>query len=99
MPTFPAVFLILVLLAFVGANPLQPHGLTVSIAGPTAVATIADLELTAHVTNTGPQSVKILKYSTILDDLPTRSFAVSKDNMDVEFLSIKACEISWVMAV
>jgi deuterolysin len=99
MPTFPAVFLILVLLAFVSANPLQPHGLTVSIAGPTAVTTIADLELTAHVTNTGPQSVKILKYSTILDDLPTRSFAVSKDNMDVEFLSIKTCEISWVMAV
>ncbi|KAJ7339751.1 hypothetical protein DFH08DRAFT_704786 [Mycena albidolilacea] len=94
MPTAPAVLLFLGLLAFVGANPLQPHGLTVSIAGPTAVTTIADLELTAHVTNTGPQSIKILKYSTVLDDLPTRSFAVTKDNTDVEFLGIKASAIS-----
>ncbi|KAF9030873.1 zincin [Hymenopellis radicata] len=53
------------------------------------VASIGDLTFTAAITNTNSEAVKILKYGTILDNLPTRSFTVSKDGADVAFTGAK----------
>ncbi|KAK0441463.1 Metalloprotease [Desarmillaria tabescens] len=66
-------------------------GLTVSLSGPASdVTSIDDLKFTATVANTGSESVKILKYGTILDDmLPTQSFTVTKDGDTVNFTGIK----------
>ncbi|KAK7037425.1 hypothetical protein VNI00_011176 [Paramarasmius palmivorus] len=66
------------------------HGLSVKVSGPsTSVASIDDLKFTAEVTNTGAEAVKVLKYNTVLDNLPTRSFAVTKDGAAVPFTGIK----------
>ncbi|KAI0337151.1 Metalloprotease [Trametopsis cervina] len=64
--------------------------LEVSLSAPSSVVSIDDIKVTAAVTNTGSEAVKVLKYGTILDGhLPTRSFAVSKDGADVGFTGIK----------
>ena len=50
----------------------------------------SDIKVTAAVTNTGSEALKILKYGTILDgDLPTRSFTISKDGVEADFTGIK----------
>lgn len=65
-------------------------GLTVKVSGPaSSVNSIDDLSFTASVTNTGAEDVKILKYGTVLDSLPTRSFTVTKDGADVDFTGIQ----------
>lgn len=66
-------------------------GLTVQLSGPPkTVSSIDNLKFTATVKNTGAESVKILKYATILDDkLPTRSFTVKKDGTTVPFIGVK----------
>ncbi|KAK0196240.1 Metalloprotease [Armillaria mellea] len=66
-------------------------GLSVSLSGPASnVTSIDDLKFTATVTNTGSESVKILKYGTILDDsLPTQSFTVTNGGETVNFTGIK----------
>jgi deuterolysin len=65
-------------------------GLSVKVSGPSAsVASIDDLKFTAEVTNTGAEAVKVLKYNTVLDNLPTRSFTVTKDGAAVPFTGIK----------
>ncbi|KIY66958.1 zincin [Cylindrobasidium torrendii FP15055 ss-10] len=51
---------------------------------------VSGLKVTAAVTNNNSEDVKILKYGTVLDNLPTRSFAVTKDGKDVAFSGIKA---------
>ncbi|KAK7042057.1 Deuterolysin metalloprotease family-domain-containing protein [Favolaschia claudopus] len=51
---------------------------------------VTDLILTATVSNNGAESIKVLKYGTILDgDLPTRSFTVTRDDKEVDFTGIK----------
>ncbi|KAG6879640.1 hypothetical protein C0992_000275 [Termitomyces sp. T32_za158] len=67
------------------------EGLTVELQGPAAtVNSVDDLILTATVTNGGAESVKLLRYGTILDtQLPTKSFKVTKDGQDVAFTGIK----------
>uniref|UniRef100_A0A0W0FLS9 Methionine aminopeptidase n=1 Tax=Moniliophthora roreri TaxID=221103 RepID=A0A0W0FLS9_MONRR len=65
-------------------------GLSVKVTGPSSsVGSIEDLKFTAEVTNTGAEAVKVLKYNTILDNLPTRSFTVKKDGEVVPFTGIK----------
>lgn len=72
------------------ANPLRRFsGLTVEVTGPESVASVADLTFTAAITNTGSEDVKVLKYGTILDSLPTRSFTVTKDGANVAFTGVK----------
>ncbi|KAK0201344.1 Metalloprotease [Desarmillaria ectypa] len=74
------------------ASPYQRSaGLSVSLSGPTTnVTSVYELKFTAKVTNAGAESVKILKYGTILDDiLPTRSFTVTKNGETVPFTGIK----------
>ncbi|KAK0438730.1 uncharacterized protein EV420DRAFT_1486610 [Desarmillaria tabescens] len=66
-------------------------GLTISLSGPvTNVTTVDDLKFIATVANTGSESVKILKYGKIVDNiLPIRSFTVTKDGETVPFTGIK----------
>lgn len=84
-------------LSFAGlvlASPFKRFdGITVEVAGPsTAVSSIDDLTISATVTNTGSEAVKILKYGTVLDDkLPTKSFVVTKDGEPVSFTGVKVC--------
>ncbi|KAI0773567.1 Metalloprotease [Fomes fomentarius] len=64
--------------------------LEVSLTAPAEVHSIDDIKLTAAVTNTGSEAVKVLKYGTVLDNqFPTRSFAVSKDGIAANFTGIK----------
>ncbi|KAK0230165.1 Metalloprotease [Armillaria fumosa] len=65
--------------------------LVVELSGPSGSVDSADLVLTASVTNTGSQDVKVLKYGTILDALPTRSFVVTNDDTqsEVPFTGVK----------
>jgi deuterolysin len=56
-----------------------------------SVSSIKDLVFTAKVTNTGTSDVKVLKYNTVLDSSPTKSFGVQKDGQDVKFNGIKVC--------
>ncbi|KAF9266077.1 zincin [Marasmius fiardii PR-910] len=67
-------------------------GMTVKVTGPTAgsVDSVDQLKFTAEITNTGAEAVKVLKYGTILDSLPTRSFTVTtKDGKAVPFIGAK----------
>ncbi|KAH9887669.1 Metalloprotease [Cubamyces lactineus] len=64
--------------------------LEVSLTAPTDVHSIDDIKVTAAVTNTGSEALKVIKYGTVLDsDLPTRSFKVSKDGVAADFTGIK----------
>ncbi|KAK0491609.1 Metalloprotease [Armillaria novae-zelandiae] len=65
--------------------------LAVELSGPSSSVNSADLVITASVTNTGSQDVKVLKYGTVLDDLPTRSFVVTNDDTrsEVPFTGVK----------
>ena len=91
------MFSSLALLAFVSTAFAVPtfrraEGLAVVVNPPAAtVSSIEDLVFTAEVTNTGPSAVKVLKYATILDELPTRSFEVTKDGASVPFVGVKVC--------
>uniref|UniRef100_A0A0W0FW62 Neutral protease 2 n=1 Tax=Moniliophthora roreri TaxID=221103 RepID=A0A0W0FW62_MONRR len=61
------------------ANPVKrADGLSVKVTGPSS-----------KLTNNGPEAVKVLKYGTVLDSLPTRSFTVSKDGTPVNFSGVK----------
>ncbi|TFK43984.1 Deuterolysin metalloprotease family-domain-containing protein [Crucibulum laeve] len=85
----------IVALGFAAAALATPYkrfnGLTVDVVGPAgSVSSIDDLKFTATVKNTGAETVKILKYGTILDEkLPTKSFIVTKDGAAVPFTGIK----------
>lgn len=59
-------------------------------AAPTSVHSIGEITVVASVTNTGSEDVKVLKYGTVLDgDLPTRSFVVSKDGAEADFVGVR----------
>ncbi|KAK7469978.1 hypothetical protein VKT23_001414 [Stygiomarasmius scandens] len=77
--------------SFVAATPVKRYnGLDIKLTSASpSVNSIEDLVLTTEVTNTGTEAVKVLKYSTILDSLPTRSFSVSKNGTDVAFTGVK----------
>ncbi|KAG6868775.1 hypothetical protein C0993_010702 [Termitomyces sp. T159_Od127] len=85
----------IVALSLVGSALAGPYrrfeGLTVELqASAASVSSVDDLVLTATVTNNGAESVKVLRYGTILDSqLPTKSFKVTKDGQDVAFTGIK----------
>jgi len=84
------------LLFATGLTLATPHkranGISVDVAAPSAVDSLDILRLTATVRNNGPETVRILKYGTVLDDkLPTQSFVVTKDGAPVNFNGIKVC--------
>lgn len=48
------------------------------------------MKVTATVINTGSETLKILKYGTVLDsDLPSRSFHVRKGGIEANFTGVK----------
>lgn len=64
--------------------------LAVDITSPGAsISSVDGLKFSASVTNTGSEAVKVLKYGTVLDKLPTRSFTVTKDGEAVDFQGAK----------
>ncbi|KAL0581664.1 hypothetical protein V5O48_000365 [Marasmius crinis-equi] len=88
---FAASFVALVLAGAALAGPMKRDGaLTVELSGPSNAASVDELKFSATVKNSGSEAVKILKYNTILDALPTRSFKVTKDGEEVPFTGIKA---------
>ena len=57
---------------------------------PSNVHSISEIKISAAVTNTGSEDLKVLKYGTILDaELPTRSFKISKNGEAATFTGIK----------
>jgi len=81
-------------LALASSTFAIPHkradGLSVDVSGPgSIVSSVDELKFTAIVTNTGSESLKVLKYGTILDGLPTRSFSVTKNGSTVDFQGLK----------
>ncbi|KAF5340178.1 hypothetical protein D9758_014978 [Tetrapyrgos nigripes] len=91
---FTTIPIVTLLAGLAAANPVKragTEGLTVKLTpASSSISSIDDLKLVAEVTNTGSEEVKVLKYSTILDSLPTRSFSVSKNGTDIAFTGIKA---------
>ncbi|KAK0196181.1 Metalloprotease [Armillaria mellea] len=85
------ITLALALSTFASPHLKRDASLSVSLSGPASnVTSIDDLKFTATVANTGSESMKILKYGTILDDmLPTQSFTVTKGGETVNFTGIK----------
>ncbi|KAJ6572624.1 Deuterolysin metalloprotease family-domain-containing protein [Mycena sp. CBHHK59/15] len=78
--------------AVVLAGPFKrSNGISVQLTGPSSsVHSISDLTLTAVVTNTGAEDIKVLKYATVLDaELPTRSFTVTRNGTVVPFVGVK----------
>lgn len=87
------------LVALALASPAKRFdGLNVEVTAPSSsVSSIKDLEFTAVITNNNSEDVKVLKYGTILDSLPTRSFSVTKDGAEVPFTGVKVCSISFLI--
>ena len=88
----------LVLAAFCAyANPIvrAVGGLEVSLSTPNdKVASVSDLRVVATVKNVGNEDLRILKSGTVLDnEIPTRSFIVSKDGKETPFtgITVRAC--------
>jgi len=76
----------------------RADALTVEITSPgESIKSIDGLKFTASVTNTGSEDVKVLKYGTVLDNLPTRSFSVTKDGSAVAFEGVKVCAMTAVL--
>lgn len=90
--------------AFASVALAHPHrrfeGITVELSAPSSsVSSIDELSFTAAITNTNSEAVKVLKYGTVLDGLPSRSFSVSKDGADVAFTGAKVCVLNLITYV
>ena len=86
----------ILIVALVGAtysfpfDPSQLSSLRVDLTGSSNVSSLKDLRMRAVVTNTGTQTLRLLKYQTVLDtDLPTNSFRVTKGDEEVPFTGIR----------
>ncbi|KAL1668256.1 hypothetical protein GGF50DRAFT_46941 [Schizophyllum commune] len=75
----------------VAAGPMRRSSeLSIDISAPENVRSLDAMQVTASVTNTGSESVKVLKAGSVLDnELPTRSFFVSKGDSKVDFSGVK----------
>ena len=92
MPLLTSILIV----ALVGAtysfpfDPSQLSSLRVDLTGSKNVSSFSDLHIRALVTNTGTQTLRLLKYQTVLDtDLPTNSFRVTKNDEEVPFNGIR----------
>lgn len=62
---------------------------------PKSIESLDHAKVVATVTNTGSESVKILKYGTILDhSMPTKSFTITKGGKEVAFQGIKVWNLT-----
>ncbi|KAL0581490.1 hypothetical protein V5O48_000533 [Marasmius crinis-equi] len=74
------------------ANPIKrADQLSVKVTGPSSgsIDSVDQLKFTAEITNNGAETVKVLKYGTILDALPTRSFTVTQNGTNIPFVGAK----------
>ncbi|TFK98451.1 hypothetical protein BDV98DRAFT_533901 [Pterulicium gracile] len=79
---------ILVSLAAVALG-LSTGDLTVKLSAVSStVSSIDDIILTAVVSNPTSEDIKVVKFGTILDELPTKAFKVKKGDADVDFTGI-----------
>ncbi|KAF7304153.1 Neutral protease 2 [Mycena indigotica] len=78
-------------LAMIPPTQRAAGGLSVKVSVPKSdLASTESFVLTAAVTNNGAESLKVLKYGTILDGkLPTRSFTVTRGDVVVPFKGVK----------
>lgn len=53
-----------------------------------SVASIDDIILTAVVSNPTAEDIKLVKFNSVLDKLPTKSFKVKKGDEEVKFHGI-----------
>ncbi|TRM67381.1 Deuterolysin metalloprotease family-domain-containing protein [Schizophyllum amplum] len=64
--------------------------LSIDVTAPESAKSVDEMTVTAIVTNTGSEPVKVLKAGSVLDsDLPTRSFFVNKGDSKVDFSGVK----------
>lgn len=88
---FAAPILALGISALALATPARrAPALEISLSAPKSVSSIDNITVTAAVTNTGSEAVKVIKYGTVLDSgLPTASFQVSKAGKPAKFTGVK----------
>lgn len=68
---------------------LSTGDLQVSVkASSNKVSSIDDIVLTAIVSNPTSEDIRVIRNANILDELPTNSFAVAKDDQDVTFTGL-----------
>jgi deuterolysin len=54
------------------------------------VGSIEDIKITAFITNTGSEAVRVLNYGTVLDaNHPSQSFTIFKDGRETPFTGVK----------
>lgn len=73
------------------AVPTSSGELSVKLTAASSHVQLQDLLISATVSNPTAQDIRVLKYGTVLDELDTRSFAVSKDGVDVPFQGMQVC--------
>jgi len=96
----PSALVVSALASISLASPFKrANGLAVEVFGPGAsISSVDELKFTATVTNSGSEDVKALKYGTILDNRPTRSFSVTKDGSDIDFQGVKVGSATTIYA-
>jgi deuterolysin len=77
--------LIALALAAVAIAAPAPGSLKVAVTSNKSFKSNKDIVLTATVTNPTSEPIRVIKYGTVLDELPTRSFQVTKDGKVVDF--------------
>jgi len=66
-----------------------PGSLKVSVTSAPSFKSNKDIVLKATVTNPTSEPIKFIKYGSVLDELPTRSFQVTKDGQTVNFEGVR----------
>lgn len=79
----------LALAAVALAAPRAANSLTVSVTPAAASFKSSEVKLTATVSNPTDQDIKVIKFGTVLDDLPTYTFKATKDDQELGFSGIR----------
>ncbi|KAI9059070.1 Metalloprotease [Trametes sanguinea] len=82
-----SAIVLLALASYSFAVPAEPTPrLEVKLTGPTNVQSVDDVVVTAAVTNKGTETMKVLKYGSVLDNhYPSQSFVVTRNGEEAEF--------------
>lgn len=86
-PRCPLLFLVPV------SHPSHFDGCLPSLPVANPVNSAADIKVTAVVTNTGTEALRLLKTNSILDTTPSKSFDVTKGGTPVNFIGVKVCPL------
>jgi deuterolysin len=83
--------LLVLALAAVSLAAPSPSSLKVSVTPVATTAKSKDISLSATVTNPTSEDIKFVRFGSVLDTLPTRSFKVTKDGKEVTFAGMRVC--------